>query len=76
MEDLLDKIEQIQAMRLQDNDIIVLSIDRSSYTDSEAHDLFNNFNKMLKNYGCNNKVLIKPKDIDIDILRKEDILNG
>lgn len=75
MEDMLEKIELLQNMRLKDGDILVVTVDEScSEKDKEL--LSNIIENFLKENNINNKILIKSNDVNFEILRKEDILNG
>lgn len=75
MEDMLEKIELLQNMRLKDGDILVVTVDEScSEKDKEL--LSNIIENFLKKNNINNKILIKSNDVNFEILRKEDILNG
>lgn len=75
MEDIIDCIEQIQSMRLQPDDLIIVTID-ISYTDQQRDEIARTFHKALRDNGYDNKIILKPSDIDINILRKEDISDG
>lgn len=75
MEDMLEKIELLQNMRLKDGDILVVTVDESCL-EKDKELLSNIIENFLKKNNINNKILIKSNDVNFEILRKEDILNG
>lgn len=75
MDDILDQIEHLQNMRLQPNDILIVTVDKN-YSNRDIENIHDIFSKVLDKNGYDNDVIIKPKEVDIEILRKEDISDG
>lgn len=75
MEDLLDKIELLQNMRLRDGDILVITVPPEC-SSAMRSTISGSIDEYLKANGFNNRIIIKERGIDFEILRKEDVSDG
>lgn len=75
MEDLLDKIELLQNMRLREGDILVITVPPECASAMRSR-ISESIDEYLKANGFDNRIIIKERGIDFEILRKEDVSDG